>query len=93
MDKVSPPQNWQHKINGRQPALVGRPVEITLLYLAITNHYEVQTVKNTNWYRPGDWLPAETVDKICEIKDWTVTINSYELIKKVLDMLPKVSIL
>ena len=91
MDK--PPQDWHLKINGREPPLVGRPVEITLLYLALTDHYEVQTIKNTNFYRPGDWLPADTVDKICHFKDWTITIQSYEFIKKMMDLLPKISII
>ena len=87
------PTEEQHRVNGREPPLVGRSVEIELLYLAVTDHYEVSSTTNTNWYRPGDWLPSETVDAICKLDHWTVKIHSYELIRKVMDLLPKISLI
>ena len=55
--------------------------------------YQVKTVSNTVWYKPGDWLTESVVAEICKIPRWTINIESYELMKKILDNLPKFSIL
>jgi hypothetical protein len=85
-----------NQVNGtyREPPPANKDVQISLLFLAVGYVYQVRTVVNTTWYKPGDWLTEPVVAEICKIPRWTVTIDSYELMKKVFDIVgPKLSIL
>jgi hypothetical protein len=88
-----------NQVNGtyREPPPSNKDVTISLLQFnapGIGIVWRVKTVTNTVWYKPGDWLTESVVAEICKIPRWTVTIDSYELMKKIFDYIgPKISIL
>jgi hypothetical protein len=88
-----------NQVNGtyREPPPSNKDVQISLLFAnlpMVGMAYQVKTVSNTVWYKPGDWLTESVVAEICKIPRWTVTIESYELLKKIFDVVgPKLSIL
>lgn len=88
-----------NQVNGtyREPPPSNKDVNISLLFLVapgVGMAYQVKSVTNTVWYKPGDWLTESVVAEICKIPRWTITIDSYELMKKIMDTFgPKLSIL
>jgi hypothetical protein len=87
-----------NQVNGtyREPPPSNKDVHISLLFLhapGVGFAYQVKSVTNTVWYKPGDWLTESVVAEICKIPRWTIAIDSYELMKKLFDTLPKISIL
>jgi hypothetical protein len=85
-----------NQVNGtyREPPPSNKDVQIHLLFLSLGMVYQVRQVTNTVWYKPGDWLTESVVAEICKIPRWTITIDSYELMKKIIDTVgPKISIL
>lgn len=88
-----------NQVNGtyREPPPTNKDVSISLLFLAAPGvgfAYQVKTVTNTVWYKPGDWLTESVVAEICKIPRWTVSIDSYELMKKIFDVVgPKISLI
>ena len=83
----------RNRMTQRPPLETHRQVEITLLYLAATGTYEVQQIKNSACYHPGEWVDWDTVIKMCNMQNWTVTCTSFEFVKKVMDLLPKISLI
>ena len=71
----------------REPPPANKEVEISLLYMWETGRWQVVTVTNTTWYRPGDWLSEEVVDAICKIPRWTIKMQSYELLSKLVSFI------
>lgn len=85
-----------NQVNGtyREPPPSNKDVTINLLFLSVGMVYQVRQVTNTVWYKPGDWLTESVVAEICKIPRWTITIDSYELMKKIFDVVgPKISLL
>jgi hypothetical protein len=88
-----------NQVNGtyREPPPSNKDVNISLLLLVAPGvgiAYQVKSVTNTVWYKPGDWLTESVVAEICKIPRWTISIESYELMKKFFDMVgPKLSLL
>jgi hypothetical protein len=85
-----------NQVNGtyREPPSANKDVSIHLLFLSVGMVYQVRTVVNTTWYKPGDWLTESVVAQICKIPRWTITIDSYELLQKIFNVVaPKISIL
>jgi len=77
----------------RPPLETNRKVEVILLYLAATGTYQVHQIKNSACYHPGEWVDWDTVIKMCKMDNWEVTSTSFELFKKVMDLLPKISLI
>jgi hypothetical protein len=92
---ILPQPDDRRNINAyRPPPVAGKPVQIDLLYIWETGRYQVTRVTNTVWYNPGDMLTQEIVGEICKIHDWTISIQSYQLIKKVFDFIkPNLSLI
>ena len=67
----------------REPPSHDKPIELTLLYLSLTDAYQVSSVTNTTWYKPGDWLAATTVGQLSAMKNWKTTSTSYDLLNKI----------
>lgn len=91
---IEPPK--PNQVNGtyREPPPTDKPISMNLLFLSMGMVYQVRTVVNTTWYKPGDWLTESVVAEVCKLKNWTVTIDSYELMKKIFDVVgPKISII
>lgn len=84
-----------NQVNGtyREPPPSNKDVEISLLFVSVGYVYQVKSVTNTTWYKPGDWLTESVVAEICKIPRWTIRIESYELLKKIFDIVgPKLSL-
>jgi CO dehydrogenase/acetyl-CoA synthase delta subunit len=87
-----------NQVNGtyREPPPANKDVTINLLQFnapMVGIAYRVKTVTNTVWYKPGDWLTESVVAEICKIPRWTINIESYELLKKIMDTVgPKISL-
>ena len=69
------------------PPPKGKKIEIVLMWGDLAKAYKVMIIKNTTWYRPGIWLSEEIVSKICELPDWTVTLEADDLWKNVLSFI------
>ena len=52
---------------------------MTVMWGDVKKEYKVLSIKNTTWYRPGSWLPEETISKVCALDNWTVTILADDL--------------
>lgn len=62
----------------RHPPPADKQIEISLIYLHISNSYLVKQVINTTWYHPGEWLNEDIAAKICALPKWKVTIEHFE---------------
>ena len=67
----------------RQPPSHDKPIELILLYLSLTDAYQVVSTTDTTWYKPGDWLAATTVGQLSDMKNWKTTSTSYDLLSKI----------
>jgi hypothetical protein len=63
-----------------------RQVSLMLAYMRITNTYEVKSITNSTWYKPGDWISADNVQKIVD------TLPNWEVVMAELDFLSKIPI-
>jgi hypothetical protein len=63
-----------------------KQVSLMLAYMRITNNYEVKSITNSTWYKPGDWLSVESVEKII------ATLPNWEVVMAELDFLSKIPI-
>jgi hypothetical protein len=88
-----------NQVNGtyREPPPSNKDVTINMLFAhapGIGMAYQVKNVTNTVWYKPGDWLTEEVVAEICKIPRWTINIESFELMKKIFEVIgPKISLI
>jgi hypothetical protein len=72
----------------RPPLENGRKTcSITLLYLSVTDRYEVIEIDDAACYKPGEWLTWETVIEICRSENWHVKMTSYELLSKLVNFI------
>ena len=46
---------------------------MTLMWGDVKQEYRILSIKNTNWYRPGIWLPQEIITKLDALDNWTIT--------------------
>jgi hypothetical protein len=94
---IEPPH--PNQVNGtyREPPPSNKDVNIELWQFnapGIGIAYRIKNVSNTVWYKPGDWLTESVVAEICKIPRWTIHIESYELMKKIFDVIgPKISLI
>ena len=87
MSVFDPPKQQPTQVTNvwREPPPHDKPIEISLLYFDMVQLYRVMTIKNTNYYRPGEWLNHEIVAKLCEMPKWTVTSTYFDFWKTLLD--------
>ena len=59
-----------------------KPVNLVLKYLRGTGLYEVQSITNSTWYKPGDWLSEAVVNTICTgpYPQWSVTMVALDFV-------------
>lgn len=50
----------------------GKKFKVFLMWGSIAKAYHVLHITDTVYYRPGMWLPEETVKAICAHPDWSV---------------------
>ena len=61
------------------PRETGRQVGLALTYFRITNSYEVRSITNSAYYRPGDWLTEGVVAGLCADDRWDVTASAPDI--------------
>ena len=94
---IEPPK--PNQVNGtyREPPPANKEVIVNLWQFNLPGvglAYRVKNVSNTVWYKPDDWLTESVVAEICKIPRWTTNIESYELMKKIFEMIgPKLSLI
>ena len=52
---------------------------MTVMWGDVQHEYRILSIKNTNWYRPGIWLPQEVITKLDELDNWTITYLADDL--------------
>jgi len=63
-----------------------KQVTLMLSYFRPTNGYEVKSIVNSTWYKPGDWISEGNVKKIID------TLPHWEVVMAELDFLSKLPI-
>jgi hypothetical protein len=68
-----------------------KPVSLVLKYLRVANAYEVQSITNSTWYKPGDWLSVGVVNTICTgpYPNWSVTMLEMDFLVSLSSLIPK----
>ena len=58
------------------PRQTDRQAGLILAYFRIANGYEVRSITNSAYYRPGDWLSEGAVAALCASPKWDVTASA-----------------
>lgn len=56
------------------PPTKDKKIEMTIMWGDVPKAYQIISIKNTIYYRPGIWLSEEIVAKCCELPNWEVTV-------------------
>ena len=52
----------------------GKAVALQLIWYDVGQFYEVASITNTTWYKPGARLSPVDAEKCCQITNWQVTM-------------------
>lgn len=63
-----------------------KTISVTLEWWEIFQCYEITSISNSTWYKPGMRITAEVATKICDLKNWQVTMVKSDLLGKLLGM-------
>jgi hypothetical protein len=50
-----------------------KPVKATFM-VGEFGQFQLKSITNTTWYKPGEWLSESVVQYCCEISNWDVTL-------------------
>jgi hypothetical protein len=62
-----------------------KTIELTLMFFAPTQSYQVKSIKNSTWYKPGQWITTEVAQKCCDIPNWQVTMITGDYFETILN--------
>jgi hypothetical protein len=61
-----------------------KPIVIVLEWFV--HDYKVKSITNTTWYKPGQWLAPNVVQKLCDLPGWQVNMVDNDLIAAITGM-------
>ena len=51
-----------------------KPVELVMTYYGLSDTYQINSIKNSTYYHPGQWMSRDVAIKVCALPNWTVTM-------------------
>lgn len=61
----------------------GKKITMTLMWGVIARAYQVKSITNTTYYRPGEWMCPEVAEQCAVLPDWEVTSVQDDIINAV----------
>lgn len=66
-----------------------KAVNLTLIWDGLSRRYQVKSISNTTWWKPGDWVPEAEIKKVCEEQpDWQITMAENDFLQRIFSVLP-----
>lgn len=62
-----------------------KEIEITLVWYV--KAYQVKSITNTIWYKPGQWLSPDVVQMLCGFPEWKVTMIDNDILQTIMGVL------
>jgi hypothetical protein len=60
------------------------PKKISLGLTWYGTAFQVKSITNSTYYRPGQWMTAEVAQKCCDIPNWEVTMVDNDILGNLL---------
>jgi hypothetical protein len=75
----APPVEEHWTLGAVLGAAAPRMIEVTMAYAKIPNSYTVRTIRNSTFWKPGDWVSFDTMSKTCANPGWDVTMIEFKM--------------
>lgn len=59
----------------------GKKISLTLMFGMFSHAYQVKTITNTTYYKPGEWMSPEVAEQCCNLPNWEVTMVGDDIIQ------------